>query len=97
MQNMNSSLQSMDESLQQFMSTQAQSAQSALITQAAALIGRQVTADVDGNEVQGLVDSIFIEDSIPYAVIGGENVPISAITLISPAEEAADQEVNNLE
>jgi flagellar basal-body rod modification protein FlgD len=97
MQNMNSSLQSMDESLQDFMASQAVTAQSSMITQAAGLIGRQITADVDGNEVQGLVESIFIEDSIPYAVVGSEKVPVSAITGISLAEETANQEVNNLE
>ncbi len=98
MQNMNSSIQSMDESLQQFISSQAESAQSMLVTQAAGLIGKQITAEVDGNEIEGVVESIYIEDSIPYAVVGGENVPVSAITGISPAEEESSlEEVSSLE
>lgn len=97
-QNMNSSIQSMDESLQQFITSQAESAQSMLITQAAGLIGKQITAEVDGNEIEGVVESIYIEDSIPYAVVGGENVPVSAITGISPAEEESSlEEVSSLE
>jgi len=95
MQNMNSSLQSMDESLQQFMTQQAATAQSALINQAAGLIGLEITADVDGSEVQGMVDSILIEDSVPYAVVGGENVPLSSIISIKAGE--VPEEVNKLE
>lgn len=101
MQNMNSSLQSVDESLQKFMNSQAESASSLLITQATGLIGKQITADADGNEVQGLVESIVIEDSIPYAVVGGEKIPVSAITaisVISPSTAgSALEEVSELE
>ncbi len=97
MQNMNSSLQSIDDSMQQFMTGQAQSAQSMLITQAAALIGKQVTAEVDGNEIEGLVESVFIEDSVPYALVGGGKLPVSSITGISLAERSFLEEVSSVE
>lgn len=101
MQNMNSSLQSVDESLQQFMASQSESAASMLITQAASLIGKHISADVDGSETEGLVESIIIEDSIPYAVVGGEKVPMTAITaisvVISASEEDPLKEVSDLE
>lgn len=97
MQNMNSSLQSIDDSMQQFMTGQAQSAQSMLISQAAALIGKQVTAEVDGNEIEGLVESVFIEDSVPYALVGGGKLPVSSITGISLAERSFLEEVSSVE
>jgi len=97
MQNMNSSLQSIDDSMQQFMTGQAQSAQSMLISQAAALIGKQVTAEVDGNKIEGLVESVFIEDSVPYALVGGGKLPVSSITGISLAERSFLEEVSSVE
>lgn len=101
MQNMNSSLQAVDEALQRFMSSQAESASSMMITQAAGLIGKQITAAADGNEVQGSVESIVIEDSIPYAIVGGARIPVSAITaisVISPSTtESALEEVSEIE
>lgn len=101
MQNMNSSLQSMDESLQQFMASQAENANSMLITQAAALIGKQITADADGNTVEGLVEAISLEDYIPYVVVGGEKIPVSAITRISvtslPEAGSVLEEVSGIE
>jgi hypothetical protein len=41
---------------------------------------------MDGNEIEGIVDSIYVENSIPYAMIGEESVPISSITKIYPEE-----------
>lgn len=86
MQNMSSSFESLGESLQSYMESQASTNQAMLVSQAASLIGKNVVADFDGSEIEGIVESIFIEDSIPYAMIGGESVPISSITNIFAEE-----------
>ncbi len=71
MQNMNTALGSLTESLETM-----------LITQSASLIGKNVVTEMNGSEIKGIVDSIFIEDSIPYAMIGEESVPVSSIRKI---------------
>ena len=83
LQNMSSSFESLGENLQSYMENQASVNQAALVTQSAILIGKNVVADMDGKEIEGTVDSIYIEDSIPYAMIDDESVPISSITKVS--------------
>lgn len=90
MQNMSSSFDSLGQTMKSYMENQASTNQAMLVTQSAALIGKNVVAAVDGNEIEGIVESIYIEDSIPYAMIGGESVPVSSITKIY-AEEAQSQ------
>jgi len=90
MQNMSTSFETLGENLQIYMENQASANQAMLVTQSATLIGKNVVTDVDGNEIEGIVESIFIEDSIPYAMIGGESVPVSSITKIF-AEENENQ------
>lgn len=83
LQNMSSSFESLGENLQSYIENQASVNQATLVTQSAILIGKNVVADMDGKEVEGTVGSINIEDSIPYAMIGDESVPISSITKVS--------------
>jgi len=86
MQNMSQSFVSLDESLQSYMKNQGSITQSMLIAQSATLIGKKVVAGVDGSEIEGTVGSIFIDDSIPYAMIGEESVPVSSISKIYVTE-----------
>jgi len=90
MQNMSASFDSLGENLQIYMENMASVNQAMLVTQSAMLIGKHAVAEVDGNEINGIVDSIFIEDSIPYAMIGEKTVPVSSITRIY-AEETQNQ------
>jgi flagellar basal-body rod modification protein FlgD len=53
------------------------------IVQSAGLIGKTAVAEVDGTNVTGTVESILIQNSIPYAVIGSNYVPVSSITQIT--------------
>jgi flagellar basal-body rod modification protein FlgD len=76
-------MQNMTESLQKYLEAQSGINDSSIITQSATLIGKNVLAEVDGTEVEGQVDSIFIKDSAPYAVIGENTVPVSSISKIS--------------
>jgi Flagellar hook capping protein len=60
-----------------------ESVSSLLIIQASSLIGKSVTATVDGSTIAGTVTSITVADSVPYAVIGENSVPVSSIATIS--------------
>ncbi|MEA4924159.1 MAG: flagellar hook capping FlgD N-terminal domain-containing protein [Syntrophomonadaceae bacterium] len=92
MQNMSSSFESLSENLQSYMYVQASLSQSMVVSQAAALIGKSIAAEVEGREITGTVESIYIENSIPYAMVAGESVPLSAITNIGLAEAPNEAE-----
>lgn len=49
----------------------------------AGLIGKTAMAEMNGAIVSGTVESILLQDSVPYAVIDRKYVPVSAITQIS--------------
>jgi flagellar basal-body rod modification protein FlgD len=53
------------------------------LLQSAGIIGKTVTASDGSQTITGTVDSIVVEDSVPYAVIGEDMVPVSLITSIS--------------
>ena len=57
-----------------------------LVTQASNLIGKSVTATIDGSTIGGTVGSITVANSIPYATIGEKSIPVSSITAISNEE-----------
>lgn len=86
MQNMSASFDSLGETMKSYMDNQTSLSQSVAVSQAATLIGKSVTAEVDGQEFSGRVESMSFENSIPYAMIGGESVPLSSITSIAAAE-----------
>jgi flagellar basal-body rod modification protein FlgD len=56
--------------------------ESMTIAQSATLIGKSAEAEVNGSPISGKVDSIFVKDSVPYAQIGEDSVPVSSITKI---------------
>lgn len=52
------------------------------LMQSAALIGKNAVAQSGGVNIEGRVESIIIKNSIPYAEIGGNSIPVSSITRI---------------
>ncbi len=68
------------------MTSMNKSINSLLVTQASNLIGKSVTATVNGSAIAGTVDSITVANSIPYAIIGKNSIPVSSITAISNEE-----------
>lgn len=60
--------------------TMAAAINNANLLQSAAIIGKTVTAADGSQTITGTVDSIVVQDSIPYAVIGEDMVPLSLIT-----------------
>ena len=94
MQNMSTSFESLDQSMKTFIQDQSQAKQATLLSQTASLIGKRITAEADGNQIEGVVDSVSVKDSIPYLIIDGESVPVSSITqILSQPNEV--QDVNN--
>lgn len=69
-------------SLQQMQSMNT-SINSLLVTQSSALIGKNIEAVVDGVTTEGTVDSISVKDSVPYAHVGENSIPVSSITKIN--------------
>jgi len=67
--------------------TIASSISSMSVMQSAGLIGKTAVVESDGTSITGKVESILIQDSVPYAVIDGKNVPVSSITQISQGDE----------
>ena len=65
----------------------ANSISSMSVMQSAGLIGKTAIAEMDGTNIIGMVEAILIQDSVPYAVIDGKNVPVSSITQISQGDE----------
>jgi hypothetical protein len=57
------------------------------IMQSAGLIGKTAVVESNGTSITGKVESIMIQDSVPYAVINGNYLPVSLITLISQGDE----------
>lgn len=53
------------------------------LMQSAGLIGKTAVAQMNGTSITGMVESILLQDSVPYAVIGKNYVPVSSITQIS--------------
>ncbi|HEX3011210.1 MAG TPA: flagellar hook capping FlgD N-terminal domain-containing protein [Syntrophomonadaceae bacterium] len=76
-------MQNLTESLQNYLEAQTGINDSLVIAQSATLIGKNAIAEIDGNNVEGTISSIFIKDSAPYAVIGENTVPVSSITKLS--------------
>lgn len=59
-----------------------ESMESLAIMQAAGLIGKQVTAQANGEIIQGVVESILIKDAAPHAIIGGNILAVNTIIKI---------------
>ena len=53
------------------------------LMQSAGLIGKNAVAEADGVAIEGMVKSVLIKDSVPYAVIGENTIPVSSITQIT--------------
>jgi flagellar basal-body rod modification protein FlgD len=56
---------------------------------ASSLIGRQVTATVDGRELVGVVDRVVVEKGEIYVVFGENKVSLGKIQSVGPAASAA--------
>ena len=67
--------------------TIASSISSMSVMQSAGLIGKTAVVESDGISVTGKVESILIQDSVPFAVINGNYIPVSSITQISQGDE----------
>ena len=67
--------------------TIASSISSMSVMQSAGLIGKTAVVESDGTSITGKVESILIQDSVPYAVINGNYIPVSSITQISQGDE----------
>jgi flagellar basal-body rod modification protein FlgD len=67
--------------------TIATSISSMSIMQSAGLIGKTAVVESNGTSITGKVESIMIQDSVPYAVINGNYLPVSLITQISQGDE----------
>ena len=67
--------------------TIASSISSMSVMQSAGLIGKTAVAEMDGTSITGKVESILIQDSVSYAVIDGNYIPVSSITQISQGDE----------
>ena len=67
--------------------TIASSISSISVMQSAGLIGKTAVAEMDGTSITGKVESILIQDSVSYAVIDGNYIPVSSITQISQGDE----------
>ncbi|MGE5573925.1 MAG: flagellar hook capping FlgD N-terminal domain-containing protein [Bacteroidota bacterium] len=52
-------------------------------TQAAALIGKKVTATVDDEVITGTVSGVKFKDGVAYLVVGGKEVLVTDVTEIS--------------
>ena len=65
----------------------ANSISSMSVMQSAGLIGKTAVVESDGTSITGKVESILIQDSVPYAVINGNYIPVSSITQISQGDE----------
>ena len=81
-QNMSESFESLDESLTNYLEKQENINESLMVVQSAGLIGKTAVGQVDGKDVEGKVESIVITDSVPYAVIGENRVPVNSISKI---------------
>ncbi len=95
MEQMSESFAALDKSLGDYLEMQGEINGSLLIMQSAALIGKNITANVDGRNIEGEVTSIRIDNSIPCAVIGETTVPVSSIEKIWEVEDTGSEE--NLE
>lgn len=67
--------------------TIASSISSMSVMQSAGLIGKTAVVEANGTSITGKVESILIQDSVPYAVINGNYIPVSSITQISQGDE----------
>ncbi|MGI6413516.1 MAG: flagellar hook capping FlgD N-terminal domain-containing protein [Syntrophomonadaceae bacterium] len=56
---------------------------SSLILNSAALIGKNITGQVEGAEVSGIVESIAVKDYVFYAVTEHGPIPLSSVNRIS--------------
>lgn len=92
MQNMAEGFTSLNETLNNYLQKQTSFSTSLNILQSAGLIGKIAVAEVDESRIEGKVEAIRMRDSIPYAVIGGEEIAISSIKEIY--EENAGSETN---
>ncbi|NLG33587.1 MAG: hypothetical protein GX550_08720 [Syntrophomonadaceae bacterium] len=55
---------------------------SSLILNSAALIGKNITGQVEGAEVSGIVESIQVRDYVFYAVTEHGSIPLSSVNRI---------------
>lgn len=49
------------------------------------LIGRQVTAKVNSQEVNGVVEKVVVEDGTVYVMFGDQKIALEKITSVGPA------------
>jgi flagellar basal-body rod modification protein FlgD len=83
MQNLADSFEMFNQQFNNFYDKQNDLSNSMNILQSASLIGKQVTADIDGRKVEGKVNTVKVKDSIPYAVINEQEIPIDSIREIN--------------
>lgn len=89
MEEMGENFGELAENLQAYLDNQASLTSSLLVMQSGGLIGKQVVAEVDKSSIEGIVEAVKIRNSLPYAVVGGIEVPVSSIKEIQavPASE----------
>jgi len=88
MQNMAAGFTAISQALEQMIDNQDKFNNNFYILQASGLIGKTVSAQVDGADIEGQVTSIKIIDSIPYAIVNEKTIPISAVQTIESALKA---------
>ena len=84
------SFATLDKNLADYLEMQNKVSGSLLIMQSAALIGKTVTAQLDGVDIEGEVTAVKVNEGIPLALIGEEILPISSITGISAKENTGE-------
>jgi len=90
MEYMAESFAALNRNLGDFLLMQSELNDSLLIMQSSGLIGKNVTAETDGDIIEGQVTSIKINNFIPYAVIGETVVPVSSINKIWAGESPGE-------
>jgi flagellar basal-body rod modification protein FlgD len=82
MQNLTDAFKTLGDTLQDFIENQINSNISIQIMESGGLIGKNITGQVDGKDIEGKVSSIVITDDVAYAVIGESKVPVNSISKV---------------
>ncbi|SMB82439.1 flagellar basal-body rod modification protein FlgD [Desulfonispora thiosulfatigenes DSM 11270] len=82
MQNMSGEVSDLKGLLENYMGYQINVSGAMGIAQSANLIGKNITANIEDKEVKGIVKSIKVKDTIVYAVVDDQEIPMHTISKI---------------
>ncbi len=82
MQNLADNFETFNQKIENFYDKQNNISSSMNILQSASLIGKTVAADIEGESIEGKVGTVKVKESVPYAVIDDQEVPITNIKKI---------------